>query len=129
MQLGLQMSQRARGIETWAVLRSQGRSGLAALIERCCALAGRFAGLLAEQGVQILAPVVANQALAHFGDDATTDAVIAAVQAEGTCWAGGTTWQGRRAMRISVSDRATTADDVDRSAAAVLSCWAQVRAG
>jgi glutamate/tyrosine decarboxylase-like PLP-dependent enzyme len=127
MQLGLQMSQRARGIETWAALRSQGRSGIADLVERCCALATRFAGLLGEQGVQILAPVVANQVLAHFSDDATTDAVIAAVQDDGTCWAGGTTWQGKRAMRISVSDRVTTADDVDRSAAAMLSCWAQVR--
>jgi glutamate/tyrosine decarboxylase-like PLP-dependent enzyme len=126
MNLGLQMSQRARGVETWALLRSQGRTGIANLVERCCDLAARFARLLAEQGAQILAPVVSNQALVAFGDDATTTAVIDAVQAEGTCWAGGTLWQGRRAMRISVSDQATTAAHIDRSAAAVLRCWREV---
>ena len=69
-----------------------------------------------------------NQALVAFGDDATTAAVIEAVQRDGTCWAGGTMWQGRKAMRISVSDRATTGDDVDVSAAAILRCWETVAA-
>ena len=67
-----------------------------------------------------------NQALVHFDDDATTDAVIAAVQRDGTCWAGGTTWQGRRAMRLSVSDVATTPEDIAVSARAILRCWKQV---
>ncbi|WP_062384158.1 pyridoxal phosphate-dependent decarboxylase family protein [Demequina iriomotensis] len=127
MQLGLQMSQRARGIETWAMLAANGREGVAALIERTCAHARLFAELLTGGGADVLAPVALNQVLVRFGDDATTDAVIAAVQAEGTMWAGASTWKGRRAMRISVSDQATTVDDVRVSAAAILACWAHVR--
>jgi glutamate/tyrosine decarboxylase-like PLP-dependent enzyme len=126
MHLSLQMSQRARGIETWAVLMAEGRAGLAALVDRHCDQAVRFAERLAAAGAQILAPVVLNQLLVRFGDDTTTDAVVAAVQADGTCWVGGTSWQGRRAMRISVSDMATTDDDIDTSAAAVLRCWEAV---
>jgi glutamate/tyrosine decarboxylase-like PLP-dependent enzyme len=126
MHLGLQMSQRARGIETWAIIASRGRSGIAAMIDRTCDLAARFADRLRAAGVEILAPVVLNQALARFGDDATTDAVITAVQLGGTCWAGGTTWQGRRAMRLSVSDVATTEADIDRSADAMVAAWHRV---
>lgn len=127
MQISLQMSQRARGVEIWALLASRGRRGIEDLIERSCALTERFAGILRDGGVEILAPVVLNQALAHFGDDATTDAVIDAVQRDGTCWVGPTSWHGRRAMRLSVSDQATTADDVDASAAAILRCYREVR--
>jgi glutamate/tyrosine decarboxylase-like PLP-dependent enzyme len=95
---------------------------VAELVERCCACARRFAEVLgAEPGIEILNEVVLNQVLVRFGDDdATTDAVVAAVQDEGTCWMGPTTWRGRRAMRISVSNWATTIADVDRSCAAVL---------
>lgn len=128
MQLGIQMSQRARGVETWAMLAAHGRAGLAALIDRTSDLAARFASLLAAGGAEVLAPVVLNQALVAFGADAITDAVIAAVQAEGTCWAGGTTWHGRRAMRLSVSDTATTREDIEASAAAILRCAERVRA-
>jgi hypothetical protein len=64
--------------------------------------------------------VVLNQVLVGFGDHARTDAVIDAVQRDGTCWMGGTTWRGRRYMRIAVSNATTTEDDVDRSVAAVL---------
>ena len=127
MHLGLQMSQRARAIETWAVLATRGSSGIAELIASSCRLAYRFATLLADGGAEILAPVVLNQALVAFGDDDTTDAVIAATQRDGTCWAGGTTWQGIRAMRISVSDTATTDADIETSAKAILSCWATCR--
>ena len=75
----------------------------------------------AQAGVEVLNDVVLNQVLVRFGDDdATTDAVVAAVQAEGTCWMGPTMWRGRRAMRISVSNWATTFEDVDRSCAAIL---------
>ncbi|MFO7244848.1 MAG: aminotransferase class V-fold PLP-dependent enzyme [Actinomycetes bacterium] len=114
---GIQMSQRGRGVEAWAALASLGRHGLADLIDRTCDHAARFARLLAEGGAEILAQEL-NQVLVSFGD--LTDAVIAAVQAEGTCWAGGSTWHGRRAMRISVSDAATTRDDVEVSARAIL---------
>ncbi|HSR99124.1 MAG TPA: pyridoxal-dependent decarboxylase [Kofleriaceae bacterium] len=122
MQLGIQMSQKARGVETWAMLASHGRAGLAALIDRCCDHAARMASRLAEGGVEILAPVALNQVLVAFGDDATTDAVIGRVQADGTCWVGGTSWHGRRAMRISVSDTATTEQDIERCARAILAC-------
>ena len=75
----------------------------------------------AEPGVEILNEVVLNQVLVRFGDDdATTDAVVAAVQAEGSCWMSPTTWRGRRAMRISVCNWATTLGDVDRSCEAIL---------
>jgi glutamate/tyrosine decarboxylase-like PLP-dependent enzyme len=123
MHLGLQMSQRARAVETWALIASLGRSGIAELVDRACDRAAQFAAALQAGGAEILAPVVLNQLLVAFGDDTITDAVIRAVQADGTCWAGGTTWQGRRAMRISVSDSATTQRDVELSSDAVLRCW------
>ncbi len=126
MHLGLQMSQRARGIETWAVLHTLGRDGIADLVERCCALAARFAERLVVAGAEVLHDVVLNQALVSFGTDEATDGVIAAVQADGTCWAGGTTWQGRRAMRLSVSGWETTESDIDESADAIVRCWRQL---
>lgn len=125
--LGLQMSQRARGAEIWAILRSNGRTGIAALVDRCCAHATRMAGLLGTAGADILVPTALNQVLVRFGDDRTTDAVIAAVQADRTCWAGGTVWHGRHAMRISVCDTATTTADIDAAAAAIVRCWRDCR--
>jgi glutamate/tyrosine decarboxylase-like PLP-dependent enzyme len=113
-------SRRARGIEVWAALRSLGRKGLADMVERDCRLATRFAEGLRRAGCSILNEVVLNQVLVSFGDAAVTKRVIAAAQNDGTCWCGGTEWQGRAAMRISVSSWATTEDDVDRSVAAVL---------
>ena len=123
LHLGLQMSQRARAVDAWAVIASQGRSGIARMIDGCCDHAARFAEILVADGVELLAPVALNQALVRFGDDEQTARVIAGVQAEGTCWAGGTRWQGRDAMRISVSDVATTTEDVARSAAAMIRVW------
>jgi glutamate/tyrosine decarboxylase-like PLP-dependent enzyme len=124
--LTLQSSRRARGFAAWAALRQLGVEGMADLVDRCCALAQRFAIALAAEGVEIGNDVVLNQVLVRFGDDDRTDAVIDAVQADGTCWMGGTTWRGRRYMRIAVSNHATTADDVDRSVAAILRVAAQV---
>ncbi|HLV58808.1 MAG TPA: aminotransferase class V-fold PLP-dependent enzyme [Natronosporangium sp.] len=112
-------SRRARGFAVWAALRELGRSGVADLVERCCALARRFADGLAAAGFEVCNQVVLNQVLVSFGDDATTDRVIAAVQRDGTCWMGGTTWRGRRLMRISVSNATTTEADVDRSVEAI----------
>ncbi len=123
MNMGLQMSQAARAIPVWAILATLGRAGVADVIERCCRHATRFADALDAAGAEILAPPVLNQVLVSFGDDDTTDRVIAGVQADRTCWMGGTTWQGRRAMRISVSDTSTTEDDVDTSATAVVRVW------
>ncbi|HEY1711930.1 MAG TPA: aminotransferase class V-fold PLP-dependent enzyme [Solirubrobacteraceae bacterium] len=121
-----EFSRRARGFPVYAAIRSLGRSGIAELIERCCAHARRFAEALSEvAGIEVLNDVVLNQVLVRFSsedgdDDAHTDAVIETVQRDGTCWLSGTTWQGMRAMRISVSSHATTTEDVDRSIEAIL---------
>lgn len=116
----LESSRRARGFATWAALRQLGRDGVVDLVDRCARLARRFADGLAAGGVDIANEVVLNQVLAGFGDDRRTDRVIEAVQRDGTCWMGGTTWQGRRLMRISVSNWSTTEEDVDRSVGAIL---------
>jgi glutamate/tyrosine decarboxylase-like PLP-dependent enzyme len=133
-------SRRSRGFAVYAALRELGRDGLAAMIDRCCALARRMAdGLRDAPGVTILNDVVLNQVLVRFAphsadgngssdatDTAATDAftreVIAAVQADGTCWLGGTTWHGMAAMRISVSNWSTTEADADLSVAAIRRC-------
>jgi threonine aldolase len=94
------------------------------MVRKNCELARRMATQLAKaDGVRILNEVVLNQVLVQFKDDATTRDVIAKVQTEGTCWAGGAVWQGTQAMRISVSNWSTTEDDIDRSAAAILECY------
>ena len=108
-------SRRARGVELWAALKSLGRSGMRALIERTCALAKRFEKGLRTAGYEVLNEVVINQVLVSFGDAKTTHEVIRRIQEEGTCWCGATEWQGKTAMRISVSSWATTEADVDRS--------------
>ena len=113
-------SRRARGVEVWAALRHLGRAGVAALVERCCRHARRFAEGLSRAGHEVLNEVVLNQVLVSFGGDARTRRVIAALQEDGTCWCGGTVWQGRTAMRISVSSWATTDEDVERSLEAML---------
>ncbi len=116
----LESSRRARAFATWAALRQLGRTGVADLVERCCALARRFADQLAAlDGVSIANEVVLNQVLVGFGDDARTDRVVERVQRSGECWMGATTWHGQRLMRISVSNWATTEGDVDRSVAAI----------
>ncbi|TLZ54717.1 MAG: aspartate aminotransferase family protein [Gammaproteobacteria bacterium] len=113
-------SRRARGVEVWAALRQLGRAGLEDLIERTCRLAEAFAAGLSRKGFAVLNDVVLNQVLVSFGSPERTREVIARVQSEGTCWCGGTIWQGHTAMRISVSSWATTAADVDRSLAAIV---------
>ena len=120
-----QSSQRARGAEVWAVLASLGRDGVADLVERSCRLARRAADGLRDAGHAVLNDVVLNQVVVEFGDPDRTDAVIAAVQREGTCWCGPTTWRGRRAMRVSVSGWSTTEADIDASVAAIRACSAE----
>jgi glutamate/tyrosine decarboxylase-like PLP-dependent enzyme len=115
-----ELSRRARGIEVWAALHSLGRTGIADLVERACRHATRFAEGLRAAGFDVLNDVVLNQVLVSFGDPEATKRVIAGIQQEGTCWCGGTAWQGKTAMRISVSNWATTEADVDRSVAAMV---------
>ena len=137
-------SRRARGFPVYAALKSLGRSGLASMIGGCCAIARRMADRLREgDNVTILNDVVLNQVLVRFSPpssppgagsvpDAATDdvtrRVIAAVQADGTCWLGGTTWHGMAAMRISVSNWSTTEADADVSVEAILRCAREVAA-
>ncbi|HWS53469.1 MAG TPA: pyridoxal-dependent decarboxylase [Pyrinomonadaceae bacterium] len=113
-------SRRARGVEVWAALRSLGREGLADMIERNCRFAARFAEGFRVAGYDVFNEVALNQVLVSFGDAEATRRVVAGVQAEGTCWCGGTLWQGRAAMRVSVSSWATTEEDVERSLDAIL---------
>jgi glutamate/tyrosine decarboxylase-like PLP-dependent enzyme len=113
-------SRRARGVELWAGLKSLGRSGLAELIERTCGHAQRFAAGLREAGLEVLNDVVINQVLVSFGSPQKTLEVIRRIQEDGTCWCGGTVWQGKTAMRISVSSWATTEADVEKSLAAMI---------
>jgi glutamate/tyrosine decarboxylase-like PLP-dependent enzyme len=115
-----EFSRRARGFPVYAALRSLGRSGVADLVERSCAHARRFAELLEAAGAEILNEVVLNQVLVRFGDGETTQGVIARVQADGVCWLSGTDWRGEHAMRISVANWRTTAQDVERSAEAIV---------
>jgi glutamate/tyrosine decarboxylase-like PLP-dependent enzyme len=115
-----ELSRRARGVEIWAALRSLGRSGLADLIERSCRHARRFAESLRASGYEILNEVELNQVLVSFGDGEKTHRVIERIQSDGECWCGETVWQGRVAMRISVSSWATTDADVERSLVAIL---------
>ena len=112
----------------WAALRSLGRDGIAGLIDRTCGYARQFAQGLREAGYEILNDVAINQVLVSFGSAEATRAVIERLQREGTCWCGGTEWQGRVAMRISVSSWATTEADVDASLAAMLRAVRQVAA-
>lgn len=115
-----ELSRRARGVEVWAALRSLGRQGVAELVDRNCRQARRFAEGLETAGFKVLNDVVLNQVLVAFGDAETTNRVVQEIQTEGTCWCGGTVWQGQTAMRISVSSWATTDVDVARSLEAMI---------
>ena len=124
-----EFSRRARSLPVYAALATLGRTGVAEIVDRCCAHARRFADRLGSTpGVVVLNDVVLNQVLVRFlaasgteaDHDARTRAVIAAVQREGTCWLGGSTWRGQAVMRISVSSAATTTEDVDASVDAIL---------
>jgi glutamate/tyrosine decarboxylase-like PLP-dependent enzyme len=116
-----ELSRRARAFPVYAALRSLGRRGVAGIIENCCARAAQLAELLAEvPGAEILNEVTLNQVLVRFrDDDAVTDEVIGAVQDDGVCWLGGTTFRGQRAMRFSICNWATSAEDIERSAASI----------
>jgi glutamate/tyrosine decarboxylase-like PLP-dependent enzyme len=119
-------SRRARAVELWAGLKSLGKQGIAELIERTCRYAKRFATGLREAGYEVLNDVVINQVLVSFGTAKTTMEVMRRIQEDGTCWCGGTVWQGKTAMRISVSSWATTEEDAEESLAAVLRIARQV---
>jgi aromatic-L-amino-acid decarboxylase len=123
-----EFSRRARGLAVYATLRALGRDGVAELVDRLCACAERFAERLGDAGFDVLEQGL-NQVLVAAGDDDATAAALAAIQAEGTCYPTGTTWRGRRCIRISVSNWQTTAEDVDRSVAVMASVRAAAAGG
>jgi glutamate/tyrosine decarboxylase-like PLP-dependent enzyme len=131
-----ELSRRARGVPVWALLKTYGRDGIAAMVERHCSLARRFAKLLAaEPGIRVLNDVVLNQLIVNFGSgDAAqrktqTEAVIARVQQDGVCYAGGAQWRDDWVLRLSVISAPTTEADIDMSAAAIISAWRDVQKG
>jgi glutamate/tyrosine decarboxylase-like PLP-dependent enzyme len=112
-------SRRARAVPVYAALRQLGRSGVADLVERSCARARQFAAAIAElPGCEVLNEVVLNQVLFRFSDDDATTRALASVQASGEAWMSGTEWDGRAAIRLSVSSWRTTEQDVERTVAA-----------
>jgi glutamate/tyrosine decarboxylase-like PLP-dependent enzyme len=115
-----QASQRARQVEVWAVLRTLGRQGVADLVVRTCGHAQAMASYLRQAGLEVLNDVVLNQVLVRAGSDDRTLALVESVQQDGTCWCGPTVWEHRPAMRISVSGWATSADDIKKSADAIM---------
>lgn len=115
-----EMSRRARAIDLWAVVRTLGRTGIDDLVKRTCRFALHMAARLRESGFEILNEVEINQVLVSFGSAEETNRVIKGVQTEGTCWCGGTVWQGRTAMRISISSIKTTEEDIEKSIQSIL---------
>jgi glutamate/tyrosine decarboxylase-like PLP-dependent enzyme len=131
-----ELSRRARGFATWAMLRTLGRRGLAEMVRRHCAYARDLARQLAcEPGIAILNPVELNQVLVAFGDgspearDAATREVIAAMQAANVCLVGGAQWRGRWVLRLSIISAALSQPDIDRLAGAITAAWRAVQAG
>jgi len=126
-----ELSRRARGFATWAMIKSLGRQGIAAMVSRHCAQARRMAERLAvEPGVEIMNDVVLNQVAVRLGADLEgaradllTDRTISRIQQDGVCFVGGANWRGRQIVRVSVIGAGTTDEDIDRSAEAILSAW------
>jgi glutamate/tyrosine decarboxylase-like PLP-dependent enzyme len=110
-------SRRARGFPVYAAIRSLGRAGIAELVERCCRHARRFAAGLEDLGAEVLNDVELNQVLFRFASDAETNEALRTLQESGEAWMGGTTWDGRAAIRISVSNWMTNDADVERTLA------------
>lgn len=123
MHLGLQMSQAARSIPVFALLASIGAEGVADIVDRCCRHAEALSNKLVSAGAELLTPPGLNQALVRFESDDITNRVVAATQDGGVCWTGATTWQGMRAMRLSICDSATNDADIDAAAEAIIAAW------
>ncbi len=124
-----QASQRARQVEVWAVLRTLGRQGVAALVVRACNHAQAMAAKLRQAKLEVLNEVVLNQVLVRAATDEATMALVDAVQRDGTCWCGPTLWKGRPAMRISISGWATSGEDIEKSAQAIIAAAQHIAEG
>ena len=120
-----EFSRRARGFSVYAALRSLGRNGLVELVERCCDGAARFGQRIVQlEGVELLNEVVLNQVLFRFESDERTDEVLARVQESGRIWLSGTTWDGRKAIRVSVSNWQTGDEEIDLAVEAFREAYA-----
>jgi len=118
MQYTPQSSQRARGVEAWAVLATLGREGVAQLVEGCCQLATRMAGRLTEAGIEVVNDVELNQVLVRLGAD--PEAAVDRLQTGGVCWAGTSERDGELVLRVSVSNWSTTSEDIDVAAESIV---------
>jgi glutamate/tyrosine decarboxylase-like PLP-dependent enzyme len=125
-----ELSRRARGFATWAMIREFGRAGIAEVVDRCCRLAERMArAIAAERGAELICAVELNQFMIRFGEsDALTGEVIRQVQAEAVAFIGGGEWRGRWVMRVSVTSFATDETAADATAASVIGAWRKVGA-
>lgn len=130
-----ELSRRARGFATWAMIRQLGRDGIAEMVERNCQVAAYMGETLArEEGIALVAEVPLNQFMVRFGaadedGDALTLATIAQVQEDAVLYAGSSLWRGQWVMRVSVSSVATTMAEADIAIAAILKAWDKVRNG
>jgi glutamate/tyrosine decarboxylase-like PLP-dependent enzyme len=115
-----ELSRRSRSIVIWAALKTLGKNGVIEMIERKCRLAELFAQRLKGSGFNILNEVKINQVIVSFGDSEKTVEVIKAIQKDGTCYCSSTKWRGETAMSISISSWATTEEDIELSAAAII---------
>ena len=125
-----ELSRRARGFATWAMIRALGREGIAEMVERNCAVAAHMAARLdAEPGIASVVPVTLNQFMVRFGDDDTkTLATVDQIQRDNIAFFGAAQWRGQWVMRASVSSVATTMAEADTSIAAVIDAWRRVQA-
>lgn len=124
-----ELSRRARGFATWAMIRRLGRDGIAEMVERHCAIAAHMGETLGrEDGIELVCPVVLNQFMLSFGDDATTLAVVKRVQEDAVAFVGPSQWRGRWVMRVSVTSGATQMADADATIAAIRAAVATVKA-
>jgi glutamate/tyrosine decarboxylase-like PLP-dependent enzyme len=110
-----EFSRRARGFTVYAAIRQLGRSGIAELVERCCDHAARFAREIPSTGAAVLNDVVLNQVLFRYDSDERTSEILRRVQESGEAWMSGSVWEGRQAVRLSVSNWQTSDDDIDRT--------------
>ena len=127
-----ELSRRARGFATWAMIKQFGRTGIAELVDRCCVLAAHMAGRLGEiPGVRVVCPVELNQFMIRFGNNADGDRLtletVRLVQEDAVAFIGPAQWRGNWVMRVSVTSGATTLEDADKTVEAVLRAWARAR--
>jgi glutamate/tyrosine decarboxylase-like PLP-dependent enzyme len=127
-----ELSRRARGFATWAMIKQFGRAGIAEMVDRCCRLAAHMAQRLgAVEGVELVCPVELNQFMVRFGGDADGDRLtletVRLIQEDAVAFIGPSQWRGQWVMRVSVTSAATMLEDADKTVESVLRAWARAR--